>query len=110
MLAEEIAESEEEESDVIDDSDADPDFVLPTERHNSEDSSSDLDPDLEQEPIVMREPQASLTNSDVDSDVEMEEEFPQQDVIPPYVFGRLRKNEHGPPKNPLEPFKHQPIM
>lgn len=100
MLAEEIAESEDEESDVIDDSDADPDFVLPTERHNSEDSSSDLDPDLEQEqePIIMGEPQASLTNSDVDSDVEMEEEFPQQDhPIPPYVFGRLRKNEHGPP-------------
>lgn len=95
MLAEEIAESEDEESDVIDDSDADPNFVLPTERHNSEDSSSDLDPDLEQEqePIVMGEPQASLTNSDV----EMEEEFPQQDVKPPYVFGQLRKNEHGPP-------------
>lgn len=57
----------------------------------------------------MGEPQASLTNSDV----EMEEEFPQQDH-PMYLAGYGKMNmvhlTIGEPKNPLEPFEHQPIM
>lgn len=86
MLAEE-SDNNDEDSDVVDDSDADPDFVLPNERHDSDESSSDL----EEEPIVMGEPQPYLPDSVVEL-VEAEEVIPPPNLLPSYVFGQLRKN------------------
>lgn len=48
-----LVEESDNDSDVVDDSDAKPGLVLLNERHNSDESYSDL----EKEPIIMGEPQ-----------------------------------------------------
>lgn len=90
MLAEE-SDDDNNDNDVVDDSDAKPDFVLPNERHNSDESYSDL----EKEPIIMSEPQLILQDSVVEP-VEAEEVIPSPNLLPSHVFGRLQKNEYGP--------------
>lgn len=82
MISEESAESDVSDEEMeFDDSDADPNYVLPNEARsnsNEEDDSSESDEDLDRE----------LDNHS--------DEY-HQGRLPPYVFGRLRKNEAGPP-------------
>lgn len=111
MLNEEMNDIESERSeddDVVDDSDADPDFVIPEPVRNELDvtnysnDESDSSSDTEEEPAnhnMRREP--------VTEEVPMEPviaEFQRRAIdripqrrLPKYIFGRLRKNEYGPP-------------
>lgn len=82
---------EESDSDVVDDSDTEPDLVLLNERHNSDESYSDL----EKEPIIMGEPQLILQDAVVEP-VEAEKVRPSPNWLPSLVFGWLQKNEYRP--------------
>lgn len=88
MLVEE-SDNDDNDSDVVDDSDAEPGLVLLNERHNSDESYSDL----EKEPIIMGEPQLILQDSVVEP-VEAEKVRPSPNWLPSHVFGQ--KNEYGP--------------
>lgn len=85
MLVEE-SDDDDNDSDVVDDSDAEPDLVLPNERHNSDELYSDL----EKEPIIMGEPQLILQDSVVEP-VEAEEVIPSPNLLASHVFGWLQK-------------------
>lgn len=82
MLNEEMNDSDGDsgEDSFIDDSDADPDFILPGTNERENDGLSEFDnsssSDNEEQPAT--------------------EEIPQR-RLPKYVFGRLRKTEFGPP-------------
>lgn len=102
------------EDDVVDDSDADPDFILPNDRpaEESDESSSDIEEEsfhvrgkrqhiLTNTPVIasLRQPDAPQNlpdASEIDSEPEPEIEVPER-LLPTYVFGRMRKNEQGPP-------------
>lgn len=90
MLVEE-SDNDDNDSDVVDDSDAEPGLVLLNERHNSDESYSDL----EKKPIIMGEPQLILQDSVVQP-VEAEKVRPSPNWLSSHVFGRLQKNEYGP--------------
>lgn len=81
MLYDEVSEDE-HSFDEIDDSNNDPDFVLPQEDnyHSSgEEANIEDDERLEQETM------------------EVIADIPEAPALPEYVFGRLRKNKAGPP-------------
>lgn len=67
-----------EESDV-DDSDADPDYVL-SDDHRESDTNTDSDSDSDDESLLTEAEVRDTTATD----------------LPEYVFGRLKKNEFGP--------------
>lgn len=90
-----------DESDVVDDSDADPDYVLPEENPHDDECSSEEPDDQRRQPIAPDEMMLTANDEVGDDDDPLLDELPQGDVqnptLPEYIFSRLRKNEFGPP-------------
>lgn len=90
---------EESDDEDIDDSDTDPDFVLPSVRnYSSESADSDIDdpPELTEQPgPLMGESHINLDDEIIHQPVETCVEA-QVCSLPKYLFSRLRKNEYGP--------------
>lgn len=85
MMEEQQSDESANESEEIDDSDEDPDYVLPAHEGGSDDPSSSS-PEEEE----YNEEDALVDGESIVVPVENRR-------LPPYIFGRLRKKEHGPP-------------
>lgn len=94
-----------EEDDGIDDSDADPDYVLPEENPHEDEYSSDESDDRGRRHTVhdtLDEIMLAAHDDEVgDVDLLQADDLPQGEVqnavLPEYIFSRLRKNEFWPP-------------
>lgn len=92
-------------SDEDDDSDADPDYVLPEENPHEDKYSSDESDDQGRRHTVhdsTDEIMLAAHDDEVgDEDLLQADDLPQGEVqnsiLPEYIFSRIRKNEFGPP-------------